>query len=303
MKVLISLLLLSSFWFTPVFSQKWTLSHKRDTIRMSLNIGKSSDNTFTKGEGAEISGIFPKSDTVKKSWFTNSFTEIGLVSDSSRWGFGLVAEIHKNTLIEKEQDLRQYGFSISKILAKQDLITHASVYEIPISLSLKRSDDLIKEKRTFQIIGGVTFNRFTGPPILRTQTQFPKLSSGFGKIIGFSHNHNIGFAYLGADENVLLGQFDFEFNTYLFPWLSDKWINKTDLFKLQFIYKGRTPIFGETELDLNNYMSFQAGLNLAFDKKNSIELAYAWIQGADPLKGLDNQNYKTITAKIKITLK
>jgi hypothetical protein len=303
MKALISFIFLSFFWTAPGFSQKLTLHHKKDSIRFSLNIGKSSDNTFTKGEGAEISGIFPKSDTVKNSWLTNSFIEIGIVTDNSRWGFGLVGEIHKNTLIEKEQNVRQYGLSIIKILSIVDETTKASIYEIPISLSMKNSDDLIKEKRTFQIIGGLTFNRFTGPPILRTQTQFPKLSSGFGKIIGFSHNHNIGFAYLGADENVLLGQFDFEFNTYILPWLSDKWIDKTDLFKLQFTYKGRVPILGETDLDLNNYLGIQAGINLAFDKKNSIELAYAWVQGADPLKGLDNQNYKTITAKIKIALK
>lgn len=304
MKALTSLFLLFFICISPVFAQNITLLHKRDSVRLSLNIGKSSDNTYTKGKGAEISGTFPKNDTIDNSWLTNSFIEIGFVSDSSQWSLGFVGEIHKNTLIKEEQDVRQYGISVSKVIvAKRDNKTKASDFDIPVSLSLKNSEDFIKETKTFQVIGGVTFNHFTAPSILKTQSQFPKIGSGLGKVIGFSHNHNIGFAYLGADENVLLGQFDFEFNTYIFPALSDKWIDKTDLFRLQFSYKGRTPLFDETELDLNNQISLQAGINLAFDKKNSIELAYNWIQGADPLKGLDNQKYETITAKVKIALK
>jgi len=301
MRVLSSIFLL--ILVVPVFSQNWTLKNKQDTVRVSLNIGKSSDNTFTKSKGAEITGTFPGNDTVESSWLTNSFLELGLVSDYSGWSLGLIGEIHKNTLVEKEQDVRQYGVSLGKIIAKRDSKTDIAIWEIPVSLSLKNSEDFIKEKKTFQVVGGVALNRFTGPSILKTQTQFPKISSPVGKIIGFSHNHNIGFAYLGIDENVLLGQFDFEFNTYLFPFLSDKWINKTDLFKLQFSYKARTPLLGETDLDLNNQISFQTGVNLSFNKNNSIEIVYSWIQGADPLKGLDNQKYETITAKLKVALK
>ncbi len=304
MKALTSLFLCFFICISSVFAQKMTLLHKRDSVRLSLNIGKSSDNSYTKGKGAEISGTFPKNDTIDNSWLTNSFIEIGLVSDSSQWSFGFVGEIHKNTLIEKEQDVRQYGISLNKVIvAKRDQKTQVADFEIPVSLSLKNSENFIKETKTFQVIGSVTFNHYTAPSILRTQAQFPKISSGLGRIIGFSHNHNIGFAYLASDENVFLGQFDFELNTYIFPALSDKWIDKTDLFKLQFSYTGRTPLLGETELDLNSYISLQAGINLAFDKKNSIELAYNWIQGADPLKGLENQNYETITAKVKIALK
>ncbi|GAA3623031.1 hypothetical protein [Flavivirga jejuensis] len=303
MKALISTIVISLLFIPSVFSQV-TLRHSNDTIRLKLNIGKASDNTFTKSEGAEIIGTFPKNDTIKKSWQTNAYLELGIVSESSKWSIGLVGEIHRNTLIEKEQNVKQFGVNLGKIIMFRDKVTNVSNMEIPLTLSLKKSKDEIKDTNTFQGIFGLSINKFKGSSsLLKTQTQFPRISSFVGQLIGFSHNHNIGLAYLGGDEDLLLGQFDFEFNTFILPSLSDKWTDRTDFFKIQYLFKGRTRFSsGETSLDLNNYRSFQTGINLSFNKKNSIELAYAWIKGAAPLKGLANQNYETLIAKVKISI-
>ncbi|MEM9649918.1 MAG: hypothetical protein AAF969_15675 [Bacteroidota bacterium] len=300
MKALFSLVF-SLLVFSSLIGQK-TWKHDRDTVRVSLKLGKASDNTFTKSQGAEVTGTFPANDTIDNSWLTNAYLELGLKTDSTGLEIGLVGELHRNTLIEKEQNVRQFGFNITKTFKTKDDRTNVSNEEFPTTLSLKSSEDLIKDTNTFQVILGASYNRFKGLSFLRTQTQFPRIDRGLGQFIGFSHNHNIGFTYLGRDENVFLGQFDFEFNTFLFPALSDTWIDKTDLFKLQFIYRGRTQMFGDTELDLDSYLSLQTGINLAFDKKNSIEVGYAWISGADPLKGLDNQDYQSLIVKVKVAV-
>jgi hypothetical protein len=294
------ILLLSAL---PVSAQKRVLSGPADTIRINFSVGKSSDNTFTKSKSAEISALFPDNDTVKKSWLINSFAEFGLISDSTRWSLGMVGEIHKNTLVAKEQNVFQYGLSMGRIFSKRDKVTGASVYEVPLSLSLKYSIDHVKKSETFQAGIGLQVNLFQGCSFLKTQTQFPRLGTFPGKIIEFSHNHNLGMTYLGAKENVLLGQFDFEFNAFLLPYLSDKWIHRKDLFKAQFTFNGRTPLLGSTDLELNSLITFQAGINYAFDAKNSIELAYSRTRGADPLNGLSNQEFEMLSAKIKISFK
>lgn len=193
MKVLISFLFIFLMSYFYVSAQS-TLFSPKDTIRIHLTIGKSSDNTFTKEKEAEVVGTFPDSDTLKSSWLSNAYLEFGLTSDSSGWSFGFIGELHKNTLVEKEQDVRQYGLSFGKIFttSKQNLITS----EIPTSLTIKYSENKIKETNIFQIIGGLSYNRFRGPAFLKTQTAFPRYKSTFGKLLRFSHSHNLGFAYL-----------------------------------------------------------------------------------------------------------
>lgn len=306
MKILISLLLFLFVSCISVFSQNkgQTLSHQRDTIRVELILGKSSDNDFTKGKEAEIVGTFPESDTLENSWLANAYLQLGLSSDSSRWSFGLTAEIHRNTLIEKGQDVRQFGISVGKVLVLSRSAIGASNFDQPLNLSVKHSEDKVKDTKEVQAIFGTTFQRFVGPQVLKTQSLFPAYSSKFAKAFMFSHNHNVGLAYLDEDD-VLLGQFDFEFNLFFLPVLSDKWIGKVDFFKAQFTYKGRTEFFGNAERDLNSQLNFQVGLNYPFgkDDANSVGVAYDWISGADPLKGLDNQDYNTITIKTKLALK
>jgi hypothetical protein len=132
------------------------------------------------------------------------------------------------------------------------------------------------------------------------------LSSPIGKVFQFSHDHNVGVAYLGEDEEVLLGMVDFELNAFLVPWLVDKWTKGryVDLFKAQFSYKGRMELFGTTDLDLNSFIDLQLGINIALDEQanNTIGIAYDWIQGANPLEGLADQKYETLTAKVKFKI-
>jgi hypothetical protein len=266
-----------------------------DTLRGHLLIGQSSDNTFTKGQEAGILATFPASDSLQNNWLANVFIELVLESDSSKFSLGLVGELHKNTLISKIQDVRQIGLSAGKDF-------YISNAHIPVSLTLKYSDNKISNSKNFQLIVGFTYARWVGTPYLRTQTPFPSYKSALGKILRFEHNHNLGFAYLGGDDKLAVGQFDFNFDVYFLPMLSDILFNRLDLFKFQFLYSAGARLWGDTNMDLNNLLDFQIGINCPFDKNNSIGLAYDWIQGADPLKGLNNQKYSTFAIKTKLKL-
>ena len=79
----------------------------QDTAEINLLVGKSSDNSYTKGKEAEVIGTFPDSTDAKHNWLTNAFVEFGITTTSSRWSFGLTGELHRNTLIDKEKDLHE----------------------------------------------------------------------------------------------------------------------------------------------------------------------------------------------------
>ena len=269
----------------------------------SLTIAKASDNDFTKGKPAEFIGTFPSSDTLSNSWLANGFLETSLTFDSSRLTIGLSAELHKNTLIEKEQDVRQYGVTIGRVfmLSKDSIDT--STFDLPITLNFKSSSDKIKETDELQIILGISFDRKVGWQILKTKSLFPRYDTNVGKAIMFSHDHNFGLAYLGEDK-IMLGQFDFEVNSFLLPILVNEWIGRYDLLKAQFTFNSSPKVIGDTERDLTTRTNFQFGLNIPFgaDDINSIGVVYDWYNGANPLKGLEDQKYETLTVKAKIVL-
>ncbi|WP_155847095.1 hypothetical protein [Algoriphagus marincola] len=275
----------------------------RDSTVFKITIAKASDNDFTKGKPAEFIGTFPSSDSVENSWLANVFIETSIKSALSRWSFGLMAELHRNTLIEKKQDVRQFGVALGKVFVLQRLPIGSSSFEMPVTINFKKSDDKVKDTEELQAILGLSFDRYVGAPMLRTKSLFPAYGNGFPKIFMFSHDHNFGLAYLGG-ENAVLGQFDFEFNLFFLPILSDIWVDRYDLFKAQFTYNGRTEFIGEANRDLNSQFNFQVGINLPFgsDDQNSLGIAHDWIKGADPLKGLDNQSFRTLTIKAKIVI-
>ncbi|MDB4583104.1 hypothetical protein N9164_08130 [Draconibacterium sp.] len=296
--------LLLTLIFTVISISAQSQNQARDSVSFKLTIAKASDNDFTKRKPAEFIGTFPSSDTVNNSWLTNAFVETSIETAVSRWSFGLIAELHRNTLIEKEQDVRQLGLSFGKVFVLQRQKIGSSTFEMPMTLNIKRSEDKIKDTDELQAILGLSFDRFVGAQILRTKSLFPAYGNGFPQVFMFSHDHNFGLAYLG-DENAVLGQFDFEFNLFLLPILSDSWVDRYDLFKAQFTYNGRTEFIGEANRDLDSQFNFQVGINLPFgsDDENCLGIAHDWINGADPLKGLDNQKYCTFTIKAKIIIK
>ena len=296
-------LAISAFLIFPFFAMSQQTNDK-DSLVFKISIAKASDNDFTKGKPAEFIGTFPSSSTVENNWLANAFLETSFSTAYSRWSFGLIAELHRNTLIEKEQNVRQFGLSVGKIFRLKSTSIGASAFDMPLTLNIKKSEDLIKDVNELQAILGLSFDKFIGPQILKTKSLFPSYEKGMAKAIMFSHDHNLGLAYLGED-NVLLGQFDFELNLFFLPILSEIWVDRPDFFKAQFTYNSRTSLVGDSQRDLNSQYNFQLGINLPFgsDSQNSLGVAHDWLNGADPLKGLENQHFRTITVKAKIILK
>src|SRR5687767_4845067 len=86
---------------TITFAVFPALAQKKE---LNLTVGKSTDNSYTKGKEAEIMGTFPDSANAKNAWLTNAFAELALKTPK-RWSYGLLAEVHRNTLIKKKQDV------------------------------------------------------------------------------------------------------------------------------------------------------------------------------------------------------
>jgi hypothetical protein len=294
-------LLRSALLVATLLSSVQLLAQKKGFF---LTVGKSSDNSFTKGKEAEVIGTFPDSTDIR-SWLTNAFIEFGYKTNS-KLKFGLTGEIHRNSLIDKPQYVEQFGVSgeYSIITSKDE--TETAKAEIPLTLSIENSHDRLSKETALQIFATASFNKYTGTSLLRSRTSVPSLKSGLAHLFQFSQAHSLGLAMVAEDQTILLGTLDLEANVFLFPRLVDRWTNQkyVDLFRIQLSYQGRTRFAGESNLDLNALIDLQCGINIRLgdDGNNTLGIAYDWIRGANPFEGLANQRYETLTAKVKFSI-
>ncbi len=278
------------------------VSAEEDSTKLKITIGKSTDNELTKSKPAEIVGTFPAADSVDNSWMVNGFVEWGVTTAKTRVSIALSAEMHRNTLIAKKQDVRQAGFTAGKVFGFKDK-KPGNILDWPMTLMFRNSQDKVKDTEEMQIIWGNSFQLFRGVQILKTNSLFPAPSTTVANYAMFEHDHNIGLIALPGEE-VLLSNIDFQFNVYLLPKLSEKVIKKYELLKFSYSIKARSELDGNLDRDLQPLVNYQLGFNVPFGEGNnsSIGIAYDWIKGADPLKGLDNQEYQTISFKAKLVL-
>ncbi|HYC86243.1 MAG TPA: hypothetical protein VEB86_13515, partial [Chryseosolibacter sp.] len=104
--------------------------------QFNLQIGQSSDNTFTKGKDAEFQITDPADDAIQDSWLVNSYLETGYKFNDETMSVGLTGEIHRNTLVAKKQHVEQLGLSGVFSLSNSDA---SKIYGI--SLAAKYSND------------------------------------------------------------------------------------------------------------------------------------------------------------------
>ena len=78
-------------------------------------IGKATSNSLEKAKPAQIIATFPKTDTIADSWLVDGFIEYSRTDIIRNIEFGAFLEIHKNTLLEKAQDVNQFGLYVKHI--------------------------------------------------------------------------------------------------------------------------------------------------------------------------------------------
>lgn len=277
--------------FNPGFSQK-----------VSINIGESTTNSLTKNKPAQVIATFPESETIKNSWLVDGFTELKLNDVFKNYHIGILSELHKNNLTSKEQDVLQFGLTIEKDYLFKDSKGQTS-FRIISGLNIKYANNKIKEKQELQGNLGLTLSLEKSRKLrfLQPNTPLIRITDSFAYLFTLLHNHNIGVGYIGGDENVLLGDASFEFTLFPLSRITNM-IEQPELFQLNWSINGRTPLLGETDIDLNALQTFSAGFSYEFNDKSSVGISYSWQKGANPYTRLENQEFKTLSAKLKLTI-
>lgn len=269
---------------------------------ISVNIGKSTTSSLTKNKPSQIIATFPENDTLKNSWLVDGFLELKFNDVISNYNFGIVSELHKNNLIGKEQDVLQFSFTVEKdylFYDKKDQL----FFRIISSSNLKYSNNKIKEKKELQGNLGFTLSLEKSDKLrfLQPNTKLINIKSLFAKFFTLSHNHNFGLGYIGGEENVLLG--DASFGLTLFPLSGFTYkFKQPELFQISWNVNARTPILGNTDIDLNTLQTLSIGFSYKINDKSSAGIAYSWQEGANPYTRLENQTFETIFAKLKLTI-
>lgn len=296
--------------FLLVISLFFSLSNYSQ--QLSTNIGESTANKLLKEKPAEILATFPDNDSVDDSWLINGYLEFKVDSiGDGNYSIGILSEVHKNNLISKEQDVRQIGVSIEKdfILKKQvedydGKNVRAIVARLISNASFKRSNNLKdNEKKLISNLGfSLSLERGKNFRFLQTNTRLIPISSNFGKLLTLSHNHNFGISYIGGNDDVLLGDLSFQLNLFPFSGTMYKLINQPEFFQLQYNINWRNEIFGETDRDLNSLETLSMGINYKINQKSSVGIAYNFQKGANPYTELENQSFKTVSAKLRLVI-
>jgi hypothetical protein len=278
---------------------------------ISVSIGESTTNKLTKDKSAQILATFPKNYSIDNSWLVNGYLEVKLDSvGKQNYSIGILSEIHKNNLISKEQDIRQFGISIEKdFLIKKQItnydgeIENATKSRFITNATFKISNNLIKKEKAFIANFGTSFSleRSKKLRFLQTNTRLINIDKGFGKILTIKHNHNFGFSYLGGKDKVLLVDASFSINIFPLSGLMNK-IEQPDFFQIQYNINARTEIIGDTEKDLNTLHTLSAGINYKINKKSSIGIDYGFQDGANPYTALEDQRFETISAKLRLVI-
>jgi hypothetical protein len=175
-------------------------------------------------------------------------------------------------------------------------------FRIITNSNIKYSNNKIKEKKEFQ--GNIGFSLSLEKTehfrFLQTNTRLININSLMAKLFTLSHNHNLGIGYIGGNENVLLGDASFDLSIFPLSGFTNK-IKQPELIRLNWSINARTPLLGNTNMDLSTLNNLSIGLNYALNK-SSIGISYSWQKGANPYTRLENQEFKTLSAKFKLTL-
>lgn len=291
-----------------VFSQG--VVKELDSTYFTFKLGESSTNKFTKSEPFKFLATFPNGENAENSWLINAYSELAWNKESIGLTIGVVGEIQKNTLIEKEQDVRQLGITFTKDIPfffnytvdneKFRAVSGALV----ASGSLKHSYDNIKNESAFQAHLGLAYSSYRNKnALISSDVTYPSFDEGkFGRYLMFNHKYNLGLGYLGGDEKVLFGKADFQFTSYLLGGLMCKTFQQYDFLQVKYNISARAPFIGDPTVNQNPLRVLSAGVNYKINETNVIELSYNWNKGADPFAGLANQDYETLLVKLKVSL-
>lgn len=278
-----------------------------------IQIGQSSDNTFTKGEPAQFIATYPETtnDSIKNTIAVNGFVSIGLI-EARNLSLSVTGEWQKNTLIEKEQDVRQYGIDAQFIIQlKKDNsgdIMPINIWDLYTTLSVKSNDDRVKEEKGVVAVLGF----YTDFPkdwqrklnFFRPGRYHPAQGTPLSLWLQTKHTHNIGLDYLSAHK-LLMTNLSFNLELYPFSGYLYEIFKKYNIIQVKGAVVQRDKITSkDSDIDAGTYLTYGLAFNYNFDDdgKQAISIGYDVIDGANPMKGLENQKYAQLALKLKLKI-
>ena len=309
------------FVITTIISIQFMIGQGEDTLtKFKLSIAQAPDNTYTQSQPASMIATFPR-DSSRSTHSIDGY--LGLSwhypdNTKNEFMYGINIEKHKNTLISKKQDVTQYGILVGNVFLRKG---ESGDYMLNSNLSIKHSEDKIKEKKGLQYLlyfnlalknprdmafwRGLTTNEFTFPNNereLEVKTDSKFFLSDF---IQYRSSHALGIEYIGYEK---LPLFSLAYNIELYPFsgLLYQVFKHYQLLRIDLGVVHRSKISSaNTDLFTGNLIKASFGFNLFFDeeRKQSIGIGYSYQEGGDPLKGLDDTIFSQISLKAIIGLK
>lgn len=272
---------------------------------IAINLGQSSQNKFTKSKPAQIVATFPGNDTISDSYLINGYLEIEYLKERQNaftYALGIAYEVQKNTLIDKEQDVKQIGITATQILANNYSDTKG---QFILSENIKYSQNFIKKTDAFQAHLGFKYEDFRPKNIFFVDGAIPLI--GYNQkpdgLLSFRWDYNLGVGYIGGDEEVLMCKANFSISLFPLYGLLNEWIEQPEMIFASYVLDMRTPFVGDTDLDINPKRVVTFGIAYNINDKSKLALGYAFNKGADPFSGLDNQDFNTLSLQLNLALK
>jgi hypothetical protein len=111
-----------------------------------ITIGKSTSNSLEKAKPAQLIATFPKNDTISNSWLVDGFVEYSRTDIINNIEIGAFVELHRNTLLAKNQYVRQFGLNLKRIFEAKG----KNWVWFNTTLNIKHSNDRIKREEAIQ---------------------------------------------------------------------------------------------------------------------------------------------------------
>ncbi len=308
----------TAFNSIPVLTSDGLKKSKKGFIK-KLKIGQSSDNTYTKGEPAQFVGTFPENtnDSIRDNYKVNAYLDIEFIN-WKRLSVSGQAEWQKNTIISKEQDVVQFGVGLGYqvILSKfqnsasSDRITVTTIDPNVVvypTLSVKSNNDRVKDKRGIVGSFGLStrfFKEWDHLDFLRPGNYSPGMGENGFDWIQIKHTHNIGIDYLEVGEdNLYMANASFNLEVNPFNGFFKRILGFYGFLQLKYAIEHREKL-NSSEIEAGSLITKGIAFSYRFDEDggNTITIGYDKIDGANPMKGLEKQEYGQIAFKLKVSI-
>lgn len=287
-------------------------------LPVSISIGSASNNSYTKSLPASLIYTYPDSDTIKNSYAGNAYISIGKSIFNENIHLSFIAEMHRNTLIAKEQNTKQFGLS-----AKCGFLLGSAEtpWLIPqLDVSVVHSEDKVKDKKGMQFLGYTYLeyafnckskfitmlepggiypvdkrgNNATAdtPENLKKQKAQP-LGYFLSDWIQIRHTNSFGIEHIKY-ESLTMFNASFGVEVYPFSGLLYQQLGQYNLLQLRYGFAHRSNLNdAETDLFVGFSQKYSANINLKLDPKgkSAITLGYEYSEGGNPLKGLADTSF------------